>query len=170
MPDLKRPLGASEFRPSAVDPSSVPYKDKAREKQRQKVGHWGGRLLAPPHDGVLGRSGVSWNEARGGGKVGEVGSGRPTRKSRILPAQATARALSAAFSIQVPCVWPPTCLPLRALCLLRRVCSRSSRRPAATAAPPARRSGPPPSARRWRRWRRRRRRRGCRRPSGGSCR
>ncbi|KXZ43700.1 hypothetical protein GPECTOR_82g234 [Gonium pectorale] len=37
MPDLKRPLGAAEFSPSAVDPASVPYRDKAREKQRQKV-------------------------------------------------------------------------------------------------------------------------------------
>ncbi|KAG2447782.1 hypothetical protein HYH02_007239 [Chlamydomonas schloesseri] len=36
MPDLKKPLGASEFRPSPVDPSTVPYRDKAREKQRQK--------------------------------------------------------------------------------------------------------------------------------------
>lgn len=37
MPDLRKPLGAEEFVPSPVDPATVPYKDKAREKQRQKV-------------------------------------------------------------------------------------------------------------------------------------
>ncbi|GFR50915.1 hypothetical protein Agub_g13233, partial [Astrephomene gubernaculifera] len=37
MPDLKKPLGLDCFTPSAVDPASVPYKDKAREKQRQKA-------------------------------------------------------------------------------------------------------------------------------------
>ncbi|KAG2492424.1 hypothetical protein HYH03_009367 [Edaphochlamys debaryana] len=36
MPDLKRPLGLAAFKPSRVDPASVPYKDRAREKQRQK--------------------------------------------------------------------------------------------------------------------------------------
>ncbi len=37
MPDLRKPLGAEDFVPSPVDPATVPYKDKAREKQRQKV-------------------------------------------------------------------------------------------------------------------------------------
>ncbi|GLC71280.1 hypothetical protein PLESTF_001098500 [Pleodorina starrii] len=37
MPDLKKPLGLEHFKPSPVDPATVPYKDKAREKQRLKA-------------------------------------------------------------------------------------------------------------------------------------
>ncbi|PNH03260.1 DEAD-box ATP-dependent RNA helicase 18 [Tetrabaena socialis] len=37
MPDLKRPAGMEHFIPSRLDPATVPYKDKAREKQRQQA-------------------------------------------------------------------------------------------------------------------------------------
>ncbi|GLI62786.1 hypothetical protein VaNZ11_005533 [Volvox africanus] len=37
MPDLKKPLGLEHFTPSSVDPATVPYKDKNREKQRIKT-------------------------------------------------------------------------------------------------------------------------------------
>lgn len=53
MPEVKKALmqqpgggssgGLEHFTPSAVDIDSVKFKDKAREKQRQKVGHaWQG--------------------------------------------------------------------------------------------------------------------------------
>ncbi|EFJ40203.1 hypothetical protein VOLCADRAFT_108284 [Volvox carteri f. nagariensis] len=37
MPDVKKPLGLEHFTPSQVDPMTVPYKDKPREKQRLKA-------------------------------------------------------------------------------------------------------------------------------------
>lgn len=35
MPDMRKPKGADTFVPSAIEPETVRYKDKAREKQRQ---------------------------------------------------------------------------------------------------------------------------------------
>lgn len=37
MPDLRKPKGMDTFVASSIDPESVRFKDKAREKQRQQV-------------------------------------------------------------------------------------------------------------------------------------
>jgi hypothetical protein len=40
LPDVRKPSGTELFLPSLVEPESVRYKDKTRERQRQQVGAW----------------------------------------------------------------------------------------------------------------------------------
>ncbi|GIM10265.1 hypothetical protein Vretimale_14058 [Volvox reticuliferus] len=77
MPDLKKPLGLEHFTPSPVDPATVPYKDKIREKQRLKA-------LQQRQEAAVAKDGVA----------GQGGAGAPAK--RKLPAG------DAAFESRLP--------------------------------------------------------------------
>ncbi|GIL48809.1 hypothetical protein Vafri_5230, partial [Volvox africanus] len=80
MPDLKKPLGLEHFTPSSVDPATVPYKDKNREKQRIKA-------LKQRQEAAAAKGGVAGQGGAAGAAKRKAPAGDAAFESRLPAAK-----------------------------------------------------------------------------------